>query len=241
MFLDSTINKCTILQTDKISITIKQGIKMKNKHPIFLLLAGLTAISFLSGCESMQSASNMLDASLLPLDSATEITGNSLSKDPISYHNSDRKFSFTLPGDWKKQQGDVNSDSVLFMATPISRSCAFQFHINRMQSSFPAKASAKASLNSAKKDMKIGKLKSAKSRNQLATIKDKQGKDKRILLVRGWQVEETGTAGGHQRFIYQVYDRNNYYINFMGSANTEQFAECRTELKASVDSITFEY
>lgn len=68
--------------------------------------------------------------------------------EPLTYTHKDRHFSFTLPADWAKQSDDVNSDSVLFMAQPLSKTCSFQINMTRMQLDFPA-----ASLDSATKDI----------------------------------------------------------------------------------------
>ena len=57
-------------------------------------------------------------------------------------------FLSPFPAGWAKQSGYVNSDSVLFMAQPLSKTCSFQINMTRMQLDFPA-----ASLDSATKDI----------------------------------------------------------------------------------------
>ena len=50
---------------------------------------------------------------------------------------------------------------------------------------------------------------------------------------------EKGQKGGHQRIIYQTYDRENYYLNMMAAAETEHFEECRPALEKIITSIKF--
>lgn len=156
------------------------------------------------------------------------ITGSSSA---VTYENKTYGFSFTIPAGWSKQNGEADSDSVLFMQAPISNSCSFQFHITPMRKSFPAAASVRASLKAAKEDIGIKKLLSAKRRNDKGTSK-KRG-------VIGWEVVENGKAGGNQRIIYQAYDEKNRYYNLMGAAKTEKFETCRPELRKIIDSIKF--
>lgn len=159
---------------------------------------------------------------------STNIAAGSSTK--VTYKNKTYNFSFTIPAGWAKNSGDPDSNSVLFMKIPTSHTCSFQFHINPMQKSFPAAASVKASLKAAKKDIKIGKLLLAKSRND----KGASG-----LSTLGWEVVEKGKKGGHQRIIYQLYDAKNRYYNLMGAANTEKFETCRPELRKIINSIKF--
>jgi len=153
------------------------------------------------------------------------------SSSAVTYENKTYGFSFTIPAGWSKQNGDPNSDSVLFMQVPISNSCSFQFHITPMRKSFPAGASVRASYKAAKEDIEIDKLLSTKRRND--RIKNKKAG------VIGWEVVEKGKAGGHQRIIYQAYDEKNRYYNLMGAANTEKFETCRPALRKIIDSIKF--
>jgi hypothetical protein len=216
---------------------------MNKKAVIF----GAVACSFLlAGCNSssIRSATGAFNQAMNPTSTATEaVSGGSATSSgsdiaastaPVAYKNNDHRFSFIIPAGWSKQSGDANSDNVLFMRVPISDSCSFQFHITRMRPSFPAESSVKASLKAAKEDITIGKLLSAKRR-------DEKGKEngKTVRFTRGWEVVEKGSPGGHQRIIYQAYDRDNYYFNFMGAANTENFEKCRPQLREIIDSISF--
>ncbi|MGR8933547.1 MAG: hypothetical protein ACU837_04065 [Gammaproteobacteria bacterium] len=211
-----------------------------------LLSSVITLTALLSGCNSANFSQALLNQSANPALSAASpfpakqtqtAAGEGMhggSTAPVAYKNTSRNFSFTLPAGWAKMEGDVNSDSVLFMQQPVSNTCSFQIHITRMQTNFPAEASVKASLKSAKQDIKIGKLLSAKRR-------DESGKEhgKKVRFTRGWEIVENGQPGGYQRIIYQAYDRQNYYLNMLGAASTERFAACRPALRQIINSIKF--
>ncbi len=200
----------------------------------------------LSACNSANLGQSLLNQSIntaltstaptvMPTPAATVTeSGPTGSSTPVTYKNNARNFSFTIPAGWSQQSGDVNSDSALFMQIPLSNTCSFQFNMTRMQTGFPAEASVKASLNSAKKDIQIDKLISAKRR-------DESGMEngKKVRFTRGWQIVEKGQPGGHQRIIYQAYDRQNYYMNMMAAADTEHFESCRPALQQIIDSIKF--
>jgi len=218
---------------------------MKNKLSFFATALACSAL--LAGCNAAsvgQSALNQAVNSAMPAAAGlagvpTEQAGSAsassaASTSAVTYTNTDRHFSFTIPAGWAKQNGDPNSETVLFMIEPISKTCSFQFHMTRMQQDFPAEASVKASLDSAKKDIAIDKNLSAKRRDQSGTVNGKQ-----VKLVRGWELTEKGKAGSPQRIIYQVYDQQNYYINLMAAAETEQFEACRPALQQIIDSIKF--
>ncbi|MBL6986230.1 MAG: hypothetical protein ACU83U_07245 [Gammaproteobacteria bacterium] len=210
---------------------------MSNNKVLFSAGVATIACSFLLvGCNTTGLGKGVLDQSLNPASSSvpTQAGGSAGSTEAVTYKNKDRNFSFTIPAGWSKQSGDVNSDMVLFMQEPLTKTCSFQFNMTRMQMDFPAEASVKASLDSAKKDIKIDKNLSAKRR-------DESGMEngKKVRFARGWELTEKGKAGGHQRIIYQAYDRQNYYINMMGAAETEHFDECRPALQQIIASIKF--
>ncbi|MEI6984750.1 MAG: hypothetical protein WCK65_01355 [Rhodospirillaceae bacterium] len=150
---------------------------------------------------------------------------------PMIYQNTDRKFRFTIPAGWVKVQGDPNSDSVVFRKGMTSSH--FQFHYTGMSPDFPAEASVKASLNSAKQDIKLGKNIEAKRRD------DKCESNPKALCARGWELIDSGNSGP-QRIIWQVYDKNNTYINLMASAEKEEFNAARVELQSIINSIKFQ-
>ena len=153
---------------------------------------------------------------------------------PVTYQNKDRHYSFTIPAGWAKQSGDENSETVLFMKQPLSKTCSFQVNMTRMQKDFPAEASVTASLDSALKDVEIEKNLSAKRRDESGLENGKT-----VQFTRGWELTEKGQKGGHQRIIYQAYDRENYYLNMMAAAETEKFADCRPDLESIIKSIKF--
>lgn len=210
---------------------------MKTITKISAITACFALGLILTGCDSVKSASGILNQALEPL--ADTSVNTKAAADTQIYQNKSRNFSFSIPGDWSQQSGDVNSSSALFMAKPVSRTCSFQFNINPMPPKFPSGASISSSLTQAKKDLKSKKLIAAKRRDQHTTIPDKNGKQQKIRLAQGWEVVEAGLAGGHQRIIYQTYDRNNYYMNFLAAAQTEQFEACRPALRMIIDSIKF--
>ncbi|MGH8560150.1 MAG: hypothetical protein ACRESZ_22410 [Methylococcales bacterium] len=207
-----------------------------------LLVSSIVCTALLSACNSTNFGKDILNQGIAsvtpaPMGQTQARTDSGLptgSTEPVTYKNNDRKFSFTIPAGWSQQGGDVNSDSVQFMEVPLSKSCSFQISMTRMQPDFPAKASVKASLASAKKDIQIDKLLSAERRDESGLENGKK-----VKFTRGWQVVEKGQAGGHQRIIYQAYDRQNYYMNLMAAALTEHFEECRPNLERIIDSIKF--
>ncbi|MDP1666232.1 MAG: hypothetical protein Q8L79_14060 [Methylobacter sp.] len=212
-----------------------------NNNKKVLFSAGVTTLAcsfLLVGCNSANVGQGLLNQALNPASSAVPpqaaAGGSTGSTEAVTYKNKDRNFSFVIPAGWSKQSGDVNSDTVLFMQEPLTKTCSFQFNMTRMQTDFPAEASVKASLDSAKKDIKIDKNLSAKRRDESG-----MEKGKKVRFTRGWELTEKGQAGGHQRIIYQAYDRQNYYINMMAAAETEHFEECRPALQQIVTSIKF--
>jgi hypothetical protein len=151
---------------------------------------------------------------------------------PISYKNMTRHFSFAIPGNWSQQSGDVNSNSALFML--LEKTCSFQFNYTQMVPSFPAESSVQASLRQAYEEITIGKLLSAKRRDEYG-----MQNGSRIQFTRGWEIVENGPPGGHQRIIYQAYDGMNYYYNFMAASETQNFRYCEPMLREIINSIRF--
>jgi hypothetical protein len=45
--------------------------------------------------------------------------------------------------------------------------------------------------------------------------------------------------GSHQRIIWQCYDGDNYYYNFMVSTSPEEFNAVRAELQGIINSVRF--
>lgn len=204
----------------------------------YTIIAGIAISSLLTGCGSAPGLNvvNPLTQAAAPAgDAAAEPAGPQGSATEVTYKNKQRNFAFTIPAGWSQQSGDPNSDDVIFMKVPISESCSFQYHYTPMQASFPAETSVNASLKTAKADIKAGKLLSAKRRDESGKLNGKS-----VRLTRGWEVVEKGTPGNHQRIIYQAYDKDNYYFNFMAAAaSPEQFTKCEPELRKAIDSIKF--
>ena len=215
---------------------------MKYK-PSLSIATALACSVLLVGCSAAGVGQDLLNkaaSSAMPatatgaVPDAAATGGAAGSTEAVTYKNTDRHYSFTIPAGWAKQSGEVNSDMVLFMDTPLSKTCSFQVNMTRMQQDFPAEASVKASLDSAKKDIAIDKNISAKRRDESGSEGGKQ-----VKFTRGWELVEKGKAGGHQRIIYQAYDRQNYYLNMMAAAETEHFQECQPALQKIIDSIKF--
>lgn len=145
---------------------------------------------------------------------------------PVPYKNTARNFSFTLPAGWEPVKNPNAND--VSVGKPGTRS-AFVIHITQMVPSFPAKASVDASLKSAKEEVTINKLLSAKRRDDAA------GK------IIGWEIVESPTGGGgsHQRIIWQCYDGQNYYYNFNAATSPEQFNASKAELQGIINSVKF--
>jgi hypothetical protein len=145
---------------------------------------------------------------------------------PVTYKNTTRKFSFTLPAGWEPVK-DPNANNIS-VGKPGSRS-AFAITITQMVPSFPAKASVDASLKTAKEEVTINKLLTAKRRD------DAGGK------IIGWETVESPTGGGgsHQRIIWQCYDSQNYYYNFNAATSPEQFNASKAELQGIINSVKF--
>ncbi len=150
---------------------------------------------------------------------------------PQSYSNTDRKFRFTLPGGWQQMSGDPDSENVLFMKPGTTQS--FQFHITQMGPSFPAESSVSASLKQSEEQKQIGKLAAVKRR-------DDGGKQSKCGVI-GWEIVESATGGGgeHQRIIWQAYDGENYYFNFMAASHPNEFTVNQAALQGIIDSINF--
>ncbi len=148
---------------------------------------------------------------------------------PVTYKNTSRNFSFTLPAGWEPVKNPNAND--ISVGKPGTRS-AFVVHITQMVPSFPAKASVDASLKTAKEEVTINKLLSAKRRDDPPGPKP---------LVIGWEIIESPTGGGgsHQRIIWQCYDGQNYYYNFNAATSPEQFNASKAELQGIINSVKF--
>jgi hypothetical protein len=162
-----------------------------------------------------------------PMNFADDPKTGPVSTAPVTYKNTERNFSFTIPAGWKRTEGQANSSGEGFGKPGTTR--FFHIHYTQMVPSFPAKSSVEASLKTAKEEVGIGKLLSAKRRD------DAGGK------IIGWEIVESRKGGGgmHQRIIWQCYDKDNYYYNFGVVSHPDQFEAARAELQGILNSIKF--
>jgi hypothetical protein len=142
-----------------------------------------------------------------------------------TYRNTKRPFSYTIPAGWRLEGGDPTGNRPTFMKPGTTAS--FQFHFTQMVPSFPRKAAVDAGYKQAREEMTINKYLSVKRRNQGNVI--------------GWETIETAEkgSGGFQRIIWQCYDGQNYYYNFMAASEPSQFPQYRAVMQRIMDSIRF--
>ena len=164
-------------------------------------------------------------------DVAGENVGGKGSATAQTFANAERRFTYTIPAGWRLESGEPTGNNPVFMKPGTTWS--FQFHYTAMTPDFPAGASVAASLKQAQQEIKTGKYSEAKRRDS--------GDYKKKCGAIGWEVTETQSGGGgsHQRIIWQCYDGQNFYFNFMVAAHPDQFETARTELRSILDSITF--
>jgi hypothetical protein len=152
------------------------------------------------------------------------VGGPGLASD-TTYRNTQRPFSYTIPAGWRHESGDPTGNRPVFMKPGTT--AAFQFHFTQMVPSFPRKAAVDAGYRQAMEEKTIGKYLSVKRRNQGNVI--------------GWETIETAEkgSGGFQRIIWQCYDGQNYYYNFMAASEPSQFPQYRAVMQRIMDSIRF--
>ena len=190
-----------------------------------------------NGCSELNQANNLANAIAKPQTPASGSASSSSasvqsgSTAPVTYSNKARKFHFTIPAGWAKINGDPDSNTLLLQK--VGGSASFQFHYTGMASNFPAEASVKASLNMAKDEVKRGNNIAAKRRD------DKCQSNPKVLCARGWELIDDG-HDGHQRIIWQAYDKDNFYYNFMGASNTPDFQAARATLQEVIESVKFD-
>ncbi|MFZ5425550.1 MAG: hypothetical protein ACOZEN_01140 [Thermodesulfobacteriota bacterium] len=162
---------------------------------------------------------------------ADEKTGGKGYATAQNFTNSERGFTYMVPAGWRLENGQPTGNSPVFMKPGTTWS--FQFHYTAMTPDFPSGASVAASLKQSTQEIKTGKYSEAKRRDQ--------GDPKKKCGVIGWEVTETPTGGGgsHQRMIWQCYDGQKYYYNFMVASHPDQFEQAKSELRSVLDSIKF--
>ncbi|MBF0554840.1 MAG: hypothetical protein HQK96_09850 [Nitrospirae bacterium] len=148
-----------------------------------------------------------------------------------TYTNNQRKFTFTIPSGWEVVSGTPDADNMVFRKTGTSQHFSYQY--TPLGGSFPAEASVKASLKTALEDIKLGKNIAAKRRDDVKKINNKT-----VLYTRGWELTDAG-KNGPQRIIWQCYDRENFYFNFMASSESNEFDAAKPQLQKIIDSIKF--
>lgn len=163
---------------------------------------------------------------------SSQAPGAKASTSPVTHRNPGRRFEFTLPAGWAQISGNVADESgALF--NKAGTDWHFQYHMTQMTPSFPAEAGVSASLRQSKEEIAIKKLLAAKRR-------DGGVKKPGTPRVIGWEIVESEKgAGGFQRIIWQCYDQDNYYFNFMASTTPANFPQARSELQQIIDSIVF--
>lgn len=160
-----------------------------------------------------------------PHNVADESVGGAGLASAMTFRNTQRPFSYTIPAGWRQESGNPTGKSVVFMKPGTTAS--FNFHFTQMVPSFPRKAAVDAGYKQAKEEMTINKYMSVKRRNQGSVI--------------GWETIETAEkgSGGFQRIQWQCYDRDNYYYSFMASCDPRQFGQHRAAMQRIIDSVRF--
>ncbi len=159
-------------------------------------------------------------------------TKTGVSASSVTYKNTVRPFSYTIPAGWRLERGNptgaADRDNIIFMKPGTT--CGFTIHWTQMVPSFPRKASVDASYKSAMEEKSISKYLAVKRRDQGG----KEG-------VIGWETIETAEkgSGGFQRIQWQCYDGQNYFYSFIAHSEPKDFNANRAEMQRIIDSIKF--
>ena len=113
----------------------------------------------------------------------------------------------------------------------VGTTLSFTWLIEQMVPSFPRDAAVKAGLQQDKERVQINKLLAAERRDD--------GSIKKGCGVIGWEQTEAPQKNDFQRIIWQCYDGENYYMNFMACAPNADFEAAHAELRQIMDSISF--
>jgi hypothetical protein len=154
--------------------------------------------------------------------------GKVLTQD-TTYKNAARNFQFTIPAGWEIVEGSPDSESVGFRY--MKTTMGFNFHAEQMVPSFPRAAAVSAGLKQDQERVTIKKLLAAKRRDD--------GDAKKKCGVIGWEVVEAPQKNDFQRIIWQCYDGENFYMNFMAYSENKDFAASEATLRKIMDSIKF--
>ncbi len=162
-----------------------------------------------------------------PAGKGSEIS--SASAAPVTYKNTSRRFQFTIPAGWTKTSGDPESEGVSFMKA--GSSWGFNVHMTQMTPSFPRKSAVEAGLKQDKERIAIKQIFEARKRDD--------GDSKKKCGVIGWEIVEAPQKNESQRIIWQCYDGDNYYMNFMAYAGNDDFPVAKATLREIMDSVKF--
>ena len=154
--------------------------------------------------------------------------GNVLAND-TTYTNAARKFQFTIPAGWEIVEGSPDSESVGFRN--MKTTMGFSFHAEQMVPSFPRGSAVTAGLKQDQERVTIKKLLAAKRRDD--------GDAKKKCGVIGWEIVEAPQKNDFQRIIWQCYDGENFYMNFMAYSENKDFAASEAILRGIMDSVKF--
>ncbi len=154
--------------------------------------------------------------------------GKVLTQD-TTFTNTARKFQFTIPAGWEIVEGSPDSESVGFRY--MKNTMGFNFHAEQMVPSFPRASAVSAGLKQDQERVTIKKLLQAKRRDD--------GDAKKKCGVIGWEIVEAPQKNGFQRIIWQCYDGENFYMNFMAYSENQEFTASEATLRKIMDSIRF--
>jgi hypothetical protein len=188
---------------------------------VFAIVLGILLSALMYVDSSAQWGGYQRGAGTLPVSAG--------STSPVTYTNTARNFSFTIPAGWEIVSGDPNSDDVVFRKSGAS--WGFGIHMTQMLPSFPRKAAVDAGLKQDKERIKINQVLEARRRDE--------GSPKKKCGLIGWEFTEAPQTNGIERIIWQGYDRDNYYINLMAYSSTQDFNAARSTLREIMDSIKF--
>jgi hypothetical protein len=163
-----------------------------------------------------------------PAAAAPSGGGKVLSQE-TTFTNAARKFQFTIPAGWEIVEGSPESESVGFRY--MKTTMGFNFHAEQMVPSFPRAAAVSAGLKQDQERVTIKKLLAAKRRDD--------GDAKKKCGVIGWEIVEAPQKNDFQRIIWQCYDGENFYMNFMAYSENKDFAASEAILRKIMDSIKF--
>ncbi len=210
---------------ERLSAIFNKGVQSMSKSLLCSLALAFFCVSCVTtGTSLLNTASSTSKTAAQP---AADSGSNVLSS-PTTYRNTPRNFQFTLPAGWEPV-ADPDSESILSMRAGTPRS--LNIHMEQMVPSFPRDAAVQAGLKQDKERMQINKVETAVRRDD--------GSIKQGCGVIGWEQTEMPQKNGYRRIIWQAYDGENYYFNFMAATENEDFEAARAELRQIMDSVRF--